>query len=121
MSEELINVKTVLSSLNGSVHSQGVKVNERAWLDMGSKDWAETPDAVKAAAFQAAKVTGWTEESIKDIMMECYPHIKEFLIDQTLETLRDLEQQFPCEVETVYEPDCSITLAKGGSCPESSE
>lgn len=91
-------------SLNGSVHSQGIKIDHTDWLDIGSKGWQDTSGEQKAAAYQAAKVCGWTDDGMKRIMLsEFGPRIDEFMADVTLESLRELAAMFPVEVEQVYE------------------
>lgn len=93
-----------VNSLNGSVHSQGVKVDHRAWLDMGSADWQSTPDKVKAAAYQAAKVCGWTDVGLKVIITNQFgPRVDEFMAQITIDTLKELAEQYPIPVEQVYE------------------
>lgn len=96
-------------SLNGSVHSQGVKIDIPAWLDMGSQEWQNTSGELKAAAYQASKVCGWTDDGLKVIMKsEFAPRVDDFMADVTLETLQDLAKQFPVEVEQVYETAAKV-------------
>jgi hypothetical protein len=93
-----------VSSLNGSVYSQGVKVDHRAWLDMGSKEWMDTSDELKAAAYQAAKVCGWTDDGLKNIIVSSFsPRIDHFTADVIIETLQELANKHPIPVEEVYE------------------
>lgn len=93
-----------VTSLNGSVHSQGIKIDHVAWLDMGSKEWASTSDKDKAAAYQAAKVCGWTDDGIKVIILrEFSPRVDDFMADVTLDQLRTLAAEHPVDVEQVYE------------------
>ncbi len=93
--------KHVLSMLDGSVFSQGVKISHRQWLDMGSKEWSETSDKDKAAAYQAAKVTGWEEKAIRGLMLGVYGHLKESTLDMTFKLLEELVKLNPIEVEEV--------------------
>ncbi len=93
----------VLASLDGNVHSQGVKIGHRAWLDLGSKEWDGTPDSVKAAAWQAAKVTGWQEETLKALMVDGYGHITDTTISMAISLLKSWESEYPLDVENVYE------------------
>lgn len=100
-------------SLNGSVHSQGVKVDHVAWLDMGSKEWQTTPDKVKAAAYQAAKVCGWKDEGLKALMMKEFgPRIDHFMADVTIENLQELAAEYPIPVEQVYEVKKDVPVFK---------
>lgn len=94
----------MISSLNGSVYSQGIKIDHKAWLDMGSIEWKETSDKDKAAAYQAAKVCGWTDDGLIAIMIsEFAPRIDQFMADVTIDTLREYANVYPVEVEQVYE------------------
>jgi len=93
----------VLQSLDGDVHSQGIKIDHRDWLDMGSESWSKTDDKLKAYAFQAAIVAGWDTNSIKDALKTNYKHLTDTIINITFETLQELSKQFPVEVETVAE------------------
>ena len=77
-------------TLNGSVQSQGIKVDVRAWLDMGSKEWQDTEPDIKARAYQAALVTGWTDQGLISFMTkEFAPRVDEEWAKLTLDTLRD--------------------------------
>lgn len=91
-----------LNSINGSVQSQGIKVNYKNWLDLSTKEWKETPDKVKAAAYQAAKLCGWKDEGLKTAIMSL-PHIDQFIADATIETLKVLADKFPLPTEPVYD------------------
>lgn len=94
----------IASSLNGSVYSQGIKIDHRAWLDMGSTDWAQTPPEQKAAAYQAAKVCGWTDDGLKVLIIKEFgPRVDEFMANVTIDTLHELATAHPVEVEEVYE------------------
>ncbi len=107
----------VLVSLDGSVQSQGIKVSARDWLDMGSETWATTSDETKAAAYQAAQVTGWKDAGLIKIMMECWgPRIDEDTAKFTLDTLKELAQQYPVEVEEVYKDDSPAPVFKIKGC-----
>lgn len=107
-----------INSLNGSVHSQGIKIDHRAWLDMGSVEWKDTPDETKAAAYQAARVCGWTDEGLKSIIItEFAPRIDHFMADVTIESLRELASANPIPVEEVYEvkKDRPVFKARGSN------
>lgn len=108
---------SVLVSLDGSVQSQGVKVSARDWLDMGSETWASTPDEVKAAAYQAAQVTGWKDSGLIKIMVDNWgPRIDEDTAKFTLETLKELAQQHPVAVEEVYKDETPAPVFKIKGC-----
>jgi hypothetical protein len=92
----------LINALNGSVQSQGVKVDAPGWLDMSSKEWINTPDKAKATAYQAAKVTGWTDKALLNLMIQ-KPVITEVEAKITLEFLQDLEKKFPIPVESILE------------------
>src|SRR4051812_24434590 len=105
----------IVGSLNGSVNSQGVKVEHRAWLDMGSPEWKEISDTEKAAAYQAARVCGWTDEGLKAVIIkEFEPRIDHFMADVTIETLQELAKLHPLEVEEVYQVNNHTVLKKDG-------
>lgn len=92
------------SFLNSSVQSQGIKVDFRAWLDMGSQEWKETPEKVKAYAYQAAKVCGWTDAGLKKIILDEFtPRVDDFMANVTMDTLQALAEQFPAKVEQIRE------------------
>jgi hypothetical protein len=92
------------SSLNGSVHSQGIKVDYKAWLDIGSQEWQDTSNKEKAAAYQAAKVCGWTDAGLISIMLKDFgPRIDQFMADVTIESLKEMAEEFPIPIEEVYE------------------
>ena len=96
----------ILDTLNGSVYSQGIKIDARDWLDMGSEGWRATTDKQKAAAYQAAKVTGWTDKGLYEIMIKQFgPRIDEFQADLTLGLLRDYEKEYPIEQEVLDTKD----------------
>jgi len=102
MSEnEPINEQSVLELLDGNVQSQGFRISHREWLDLGKAQ--KTPDEIKAAAYQAAKLTGWDDDALKSLMISSYPHVTDFIMDVTLNELRDLAEKHPLEVEQVYE------------------
>ncbi len=104
-------------SLDGSVQSQGIKVSVRDWLDMGSEGWSKTPEVVKAAAYQAAKVTGWQDAGLLKIMLDnWYPRIDEDSAKFTLETLQDLAQKYPLGVEEVYKDENPQPVFKIKGC-----
>lgn len=88
-----------LNMLDGDVQSQGIKLNHREWLDLGSKDWTNVPDKVKSAAWQAAKLRGWDKTPIKNAMMEQYKHIKESMMNLVFEELESLVKKYPFEIE----------------------
>lgn len=98
--EEILN--QVLQSIQGNVHSQGVRVDIRAWLDPGSKEWGETPDEVKAAAYQAAQNCGWTDASLKANMMRSFGHIDSDLMDYVLKTLKDFSKEYPFSSKEIF-------------------
>ena len=42
----------ILGDLNASVKRQGVKLDARDWLDMGSEGWRKTSEKEKSLAFR---------------------------------------------------------------------
>src|SRR5437660_953560 len=107
-----------LAMLDGSVQSQGIRVSARDWLDMGSEEWAKTDNRVKAAAYQAALVTGWTEDGLRSVMTHAWgPRVDDDVATFVLALLRELAEEFPVQVEDVYkvEPERpEMRLHKGG-------
>jgi hypothetical protein len=85
--------------LNGCVQAQGIKVNIENWLVMGSREWNETPDNIKAWAYQAAGVTGWSNEALVRIVTDKYKHIDEEMAQITINLLKDLSSEHKLEVE----------------------
>jgi len=103
----------VLSMLDGSVQSQGLAVSHRDWLDMGSESWGDTPDNVKAAAYQAAHLTGWDDARLRQIMLHAYTHLTDHLMDTTMECLRGLAMKFPLHVEADSEKPVEVEIRRG--------
>lgn len=90
----------ISETLNGAVQGQGVKVDVRHWLDMGSKEWKECPDEVKAAAYQAALLSGWTEQGLIRVMLsEFKPRVDEEWAKTTIATLKEMLESYPVVVE----------------------
>ena len=95
-------IEHMFSSLDGDVYAQGLTIGHRAWLDMGSEEWQQTPDASKAAAYQiATKIGGWDEARIKEMVLRRYKHLKESILDLTLESLKELSLLHPLHIEDV--------------------
>ena len=105
-------IQHALSSLDGAVYSQGIKVSHRDWLDMGSESYAATPEPVKAAAYQAAQATGWDETQIKHLMVAQYDHLTSHMMDVALETLQGLAQEHPVTVESTKISDLDVASIK---------
>ncbi len=97
--------EAMLSSLDGDVQSQGIKLSHRDWLDMGSKDWASTDDKAKASAYQAAIVCGWEDLRLKSLMLQQYEHLDQHMVDFTIKELKGLAKSHPLEVEEVYDAE----------------
>jgi len=102
---------STLTALDGSVQSQGIKASFKDWLDIGSEEWQKTPDKVKAAAYQAAKVCGWRDEGLKQLILnQLTPRSDEFTAEFTLDILKKLAATYPVEQEQVYETEGSTTI-----------
>lgn len=108
--EEREAVESLVSQLDGSVQSQGVRLSCRAWLDMGSREWQETDNKTRAAAYQAAKVTGWTDESIADIVRSAFPHIMASVLEYTLKQLVKWSEEYPVQVEVLRDTDDEVSV-----------
>ena len=90
----------ILNKIDSSVNAQGIKVGYKEWLDFGSKEFSETPDEVKATAYQACIASGWTDEGImKGLEEECVGFKEEVMQKKAIEILKKLSIQYPCEVE----------------------
>ena len=87
------------STLNGCVQAQGVKVNIENWLVMGSPEWNETPDEVKAWAYQAAGVTGWTDAALKMILAHKCPFMDDDMCGVVLDMLKEWAVAYPLEIK----------------------
>lgn len=102
----------VVNSLNGNVHSQGIRIGHKAWLDMGSKEWEETSPENKAHAYQAAKLTGWTDKGLRQIILsEFRPRLDDFWADLIIDTLHSLEKEHPISI-TELKPITATTTFK---------
>lgn len=103
----------LIDALDGSVQSQRIKISARDWLDIGSAEWAKTPHAVKAAAYQAAKITGWTDAGLKNVMLKSWgPRIDEPMADYVLNLLSEWSKEYPLEAEIVNEIKAAKTEIK---------
>jgi len=90
----------VLTSLDGAVQRQGIKLEARDWLDIGSETWSKTSDYDKAAAYQAAKMVGWKDEGLKQVILRCWgERFDASQADAVIEILQSLEKQHPLEIE----------------------
>lgn len=85
----------VLSSLNGSVQESGIRVNVDAWLNMGSSEWKEIDDKTRAYAYQAAKMHGWSEGALRDIVKTYCPDFKPDFVDYIFSHLNYLTETYP--------------------------
>lgn len=90
---------SIVNSLNGCVHSQGIKISHKAWLDIGSEEWQNTTEQQKSYAYQAAKLRGWTDQGLKAlIIQEFQPRIDEFMAELIVEELREFGEKYPLEI-----------------------
>lgn len=87
------------SSLNGCIQAQGFKVNIENWLVMGSAEWNETPDEIKAGAYQAAIITGWTDAALKMILNRKYSFMDDDMCNIVLNMLKEWAVQYPLEIQ----------------------
>jgi len=93
-------INPAVIGLNSSVQSQGLKLDVRDWLDMGSENWSKVPDEIKAAAYQAAKFSGWTDDGLKVLMLKEFgTRVEEQDVSFVLETLKELANKYPVEIE----------------------
>lgn len=102
-----------LTMLDSSVQGQGVKVSARDWLDMGSEGWAKVPNRAKAAAYQASKLAGWTDDGLKAVMLkEWSPRVDDDTAIFVLNLLRELAKEYPFDQEVVYQTDPAETVIR---------
>ena len=102
----------ILSSIDGSVQSQGIKVSHRDWLDMGSEGWQSTPDNVKAAAYQAAHATGWEDARLVEIMLGAYSHLTEHMMKTTMDFLKQLAEDHPLHIEEIKDDKPKVEIRR---------
>jgi hypothetical protein len=78
----------IVNSLNGDIYAAGIKIDMRAWLDMGSSEWHNTDPSVRAAAFKAAINAGWTENGLSAIMVRNFKHLTPADMEMAFEILK---------------------------------
>ena len=105
----------IVDIINGSVYSQGIKVRFPGWMVLGSKEWDETPNEIKAYAYQAVLATGWTKESLIKTVCALYNFIDEHMAEFTINLLNDLVKQYPLEVEERKKEQPKVTLRVRGN------
>lgn len=91
--------KRIIESIDGNVQAQGIKIRFPAWMVMGSAEWQETPEEIKAYAYQAAMTTGWTHRSLINAVCASYPHIDKHMAASTIDYLCFLAKEHTLEVE----------------------
>lgn len=87
------------NTLNGCVQSQGIKANIENWLIMGAEEWDKTPDQVKAWAYQAAGVTGWTDAALKNVLKSKLSYMDDDMSEVVLNILKDLSNTYKLETQ----------------------
>lgn len=80
--------KKIIDSINGLVYATGNKIGIRAWLDIGSKEWQEVNDDQRKKAYNTVKASGWRDEALKILMLRCYTHLNETILDYNLKILQ---------------------------------
>jgi len=108
----------VIDTLDGCINAQGIKVKFPAWMVMGSKEWDATPDQIKAYAYQAALVTGWTDKSLIQAVCSVYEFIDAHAASFTIRLLEDLAKQYPLEVKEKKKELPKVTLSDGDGARE---
>ena len=103
----------VIDTLDGSVQAQGIKIKFPAWMVMGSPEWNKTPDNIKAHAFQAALVTGWSRISLTTAVCVVYEHIDIHMANFTVDVLEDLVMQYPLTVTERKKSPPKVTIVDG--------
>ena len=62
-------LEQTLNSLDGDVYAHGIKLSHRDWLDMGYEKWNDSDISLKRKAFLASQKTGWSKESLTQLMV----------------------------------------------------
>jgi hypothetical protein len=93
-----ISFQRLIDTIDGNIQSQGIKVRFPAWMVIGSPEWEITPERIKAYAYQAAKTTGWSDESLINAVTAAYKHIDKHMAKFTIETLKILAEEYKLEV-----------------------
>lgn len=91
-------IQKIIDSINGNIQAQGIKVRFPAWMVMGSPEWENTPEQIKAYAYQAATITGWSDEALVTAVCGAYQFIDKHMARFTIEVLQDLKTKYPLEV-----------------------
>lgn len=99
MSFDLTKVDNQIDMLESSLQSQGIKCGHRGILDLGSKEWQDTPEKIKAIAYQSLIQDGWSEGGITDIMTRKYKHLSESTMQFTFKKLNEYAEKHPVEAE----------------------
>lgn len=105
----------VIVSLDGAVQGQGIKASVDDWLNIGSDSWGKTPNEIKAAAYQAAKVSGWKDAGLLQVIIRCWK-MDEDMAKFTLETLKELEIQHPFQVDEIRKDESKPPVWKIKNC-----
>ena len=103
----------IIDTLDGCVNAQGIKVKFPAWMVMGSKEWDATPDQIKAYAYQAALVTGWSKDALMKAVCSVYDFVDIHAAQFTIDLLESLTKQYPLEIEGKERKPLQVTLKDG--------
>ncbi len=109
-----IAFRRIVDTLDWCVQAQGIKVRFPAWMVMGSQEWNAISDQTRAYAYQAAKITGWSKQSLIAAVCNLYEFIDKHVANFTIDFLEDLVKEYPLEVEEVRKIEApKITLTDG--------
>jgi len=93
-----IAFERIIESINGNVQAQGIRIKFKNWMVMGSEEWNNTPDKIKAYAYQAALSTGWSDESLINAVCAVYEFIDKNRAKIIISLLSDMAKEYPLEV-----------------------
>lgn len=91
---------SIVNFLDSAVQSMGLKISAAQWLDMGSAEYKNTPDEIKAAAYQAAVLKGFKRSGILAAVKELAgKRYDDEVANFTVEMLKELSEKYPAKVQ----------------------
>lgn len=107
----------VAETIDGNVQSKGVKIKFAGWMSIGSQEWEESSDQLKAHAYQAAIAAGWTNKTLSEVACAIYEHINKSTVEFTLSELMLLAKTHPISLPS-KKREVKVTLLSGKSLRE---
>lgn len=87
--------RTIITTIDGNVQSEGIKIRFPGWMVIGSSEWLESSDEIKAHAYQAAKKHGWSDESLVKSVVAVHQHIDRKMAEFTISELQEMSKSHP--------------------------